>query len=129
MIEKITKTVYRCTCELLDCCGIDPKTGKPRPWDTQEEKIPDRCSWCKRRTWNHPDRRRKDTSQTPQYKWIRTKQCAACGGADWNSDAEGNESCAHCGAKVNAAEKPNGKDKRPTIRLPKPQKVRPPEEG
>ena len=55
--KKITKTVYVCVCDLPDCCGIDKKTGKPRPWETRDDQIPSRCSWCKRRTWNHPDRR------------------------------------------------------------------------
>lgn len=62
--KKITKTVYLCTCELPDCTGIDPSTGKPKPWESKGNKLPDRCAWCKRYTWNGRDRRLKDDSKT-----------------------------------------------------------------
>ena len=49
MIEKIDKTVYRCTCELSDC-------GKS--W-TSYNACPGRCRWCGRRLWNGQDMSRK----------------------------------------------------------------------
>ena len=126
MIEKITKIVYRCTCDLPDCgkknpAGID-EHGKPRSWDSKDDKIPDRCSWCKRRSWNGRDRRLKDPSQSPKYNWVRAKQCAACGGTEWKKDGKGNEVCAACGGKGLGASAT--KKARPTLNLPKPKKVR-----
>ena len=50
-IEKITSTRYRCRCELPDC----PGNGKP--WLSEDSKIPERCRWCRRRTWNPKDKR------------------------------------------------------------------------
>ena len=48
MIEKIDKTVYRCTCELSGC---------KKSW-TSDDPNPERCRWCGRRTWNGQDKRR-----------------------------------------------------------------------
>ena len=118
MIEKITKVVNRCTCDLPDCgkknpAGIDPVTGKPRPWDSETEEIPKRCSWCKRRNWNGPTRR--------QYKWTRVKKCIVCGGLDWIQTAGGEEVCAHCNPHAAPAPATDAN----TIKLPKPKRVRP----
>ncbi len=85
-VEKITKVVNRCICELPDCIGAG------RPWDSKDEKIPKRCSWCKRTGWNGQDRRRKNE----QSQWVRVRQCSACGGTEWVQNAEGIEVCAHC---------------------------------
>lgn len=43
MIKKITAVRYKCTCDHSDC-----------KYKWESEDIPDRCSKCKRRTWNHP---------------------------------------------------------------------------
>jgi len=56
VIEKITKTVYRCTCELEGCSGVEPGTEKHIPWNSNDPN-PDRCRWCLRRTWNGQDLR------------------------------------------------------------------------
>jgi hypothetical protein len=48
-VEKITKAVYHCTCELKGC-------GKS--WDSDTDLIPERCRWCGRRTWNGQDLRK-----------------------------------------------------------------------
>ncbi|HEX5426573.1 MAG TPA: hypothetical protein VFW94_23700 [Candidatus Acidoferrales bacterium] len=56
-VQKITKTIYRCTCELDDCPSLDPKTGKRRSWDSVENKIPSRCNFCGRFSWNGIDKR------------------------------------------------------------------------
>ena len=52
-VKKITRVVYECRCDLPDCIGSG------RPWFSDGKKIPDRCSWCKRRTWNGTDKRKK----------------------------------------------------------------------
>lgn len=49
MIEKINKTVYKCTCQLSGC---------KKSW-TSDDPCPERCRWCGRRTWNGKDSRRK----------------------------------------------------------------------
>ncbi len=49
MIEKLNKTVYRCTCELSGC---------KKSWESNDS-CPERCRWCGRRTWNGPDKRKK----------------------------------------------------------------------
>jgi hypothetical protein len=49
LIEKIDKTVYRCTCELAGC---------KKSW-MSDDSCPERCRWCGRRTWNGQDLRRK----------------------------------------------------------------------
>jgi hypothetical protein len=54
---KKKKTVWVCTCLLPGCPGRDPKTGKPRPWESKDATLPTRCNWCKRYTWNHEDQR------------------------------------------------------------------------
>jgi hypothetical protein len=137
-VEKITKVVNRCVCELPDCIG------KGRPWDSKDEKIPKRCSWCKRTGWNGQDRRRKDG----QYEWVRVRQCSTCGGTQWIQNAEGIEVCAHCSAaalqpspaaapakKTAAAHTPGckctlcqikraKKSKPAVVKLPKPRKVK-----
>lgn len=66
--RKITKTVYLCTCELDDCPGRDPKTGKPKPWVSKSNTIPKRCAWCKRHTWNGVDRRRNEDEPVKKAK-------------------------------------------------------------
>ena len=130
MIEKITKTVYRCTCELADCCGIDPKTGQPRPWESEGEKIPERCSWCKRRSWNGQDRRRKDAAAAPRYQFVRVKRCTACGSTEWKAGADGSDLCAGCGRtsgkrRRGAKSQPaTNSSHKPTVTLPKPKRVR-----
>ena len=48
-VTKITKTVYKCTCELPGC-------GKS--WESDTALVPERCRWCGRRTWNGTDLRR-----------------------------------------------------------------------
>lgn len=57
-VEKITKTVLRCRCELPNCPSRDPKTGIVTPWESKDEKIPARCPRCGRHSWNGVDRRR-----------------------------------------------------------------------
>jgi hypothetical protein len=52
VIEKINKTVYRCTCEHKDCIG------KGKSW-ISDDPDPERCRWCGRRTWNGQDLRHK----------------------------------------------------------------------
>ncbi len=59
MIKKVTRVCYRCVCDLPDC------PGKGRPWFSQDEEIPKRCSWCKRYTWNGPDKRFTLASESP----------------------------------------------------------------
>ena len=49
MIEKIDKTVYKCTCELEDC---------RKSW-LSYDPAPERCRWCGRRTWKGTDKRPK----------------------------------------------------------------------
>lgn len=61
-VKKVSIVVYRCTCDLPDCIGIDPKTGKPKSWYSKNGKIPKRCSWCKRHTWNGKDRRKTEVA-------------------------------------------------------------------
>jgi hypothetical protein len=46
MIEKITKTIYRCTCE-LDGCG--------KSWESHNP-CPNQCRWCGSRKWNGQDK-------------------------------------------------------------------------
>jgi hypothetical protein len=48
MVEKKTKTILKCTCDLKGC-------GKS--WESEGKEIPERCRWCGRRTWNGQDRR------------------------------------------------------------------------
>ena len=92
MIEKITKTVNRCTCEYPDC--VDPETGQAWCWDSETEEIPKKCSRCKRRKWNvRQDQRR----SSPRFKWVRTRQCVVCGGTQWITEPGGSEICAGCG--------------------------------
>ena len=50
MIEKLNKTVYKCTCNLKVCGGS---------WESDGDKIPDRCRWCGSRNWNRQDKRKK----------------------------------------------------------------------
>jgi len=52
-VERITKTVYKCVCELPDC------PGRKKPWESKGDKIPRACKWCYRRTWNGTDLRPK----------------------------------------------------------------------
>lgn len=59
--EEVTLKRYRCVCGLPGC------PGKGRPWISFEDKIPERCSWCKRRTWNHSEKSPK-TIALPQVK-------------------------------------------------------------
>jgi hypothetical protein len=56
-VQKITKAVYRCTCEL---CGA--------VWDTKDFRIPPRCNGCHRYTWNNVDRRRQEFRDTKPKK-------------------------------------------------------------
>lgn len=44
--EKINTTRYRCKCELRDC------SGKGQAWLSEDDRVPERCRWCGRRTWN-----------------------------------------------------------------------------
>ena len=48
---KISLTRYECRCELPDC------PGKGQPWVSRDAGIPERCTWCGRRTWNGRDKR------------------------------------------------------------------------
>jgi hypothetical protein len=68
-VRKITKTIYRCTCELPDCPSHKPN-GEVDSWDSKSNVIPPRCNFCHRYTWNGVDRRRADTKPTG----ARTKQ-------------------------------------------------------
>lgn len=52
--KQITIRVWKCRCNLPDC----PGDGKP--WISRSKKPPRACSWCKRITWNRPDRRVKE---------------------------------------------------------------------
>ena len=53
-VKETTKKVWRCICELPDCIG------KGKPWLSKDDKIPKRCSWCKKHGWNGEDNRTKD---------------------------------------------------------------------
>ena len=151
-VEKITVVRYRCVCELPDCPGRDPKTGKPRPWLSRDDAIPKRCSWCKMRNWNgHADKRLKQDGAN----WVRVRQCTVCGGTEFAEGHDGLPVCVRCSsAPLTAGPKkqpaaaaparpehapgctcltcklehePHGKPKRPkraAIELPKPKKVR-----
>ena len=50
MVEKKTKTILKCTCELPGCRGS---------WESQGEDIPKRCRWCSSPRWNRTDLRYK----------------------------------------------------------------------
>lgn len=138
-VEKITKTVWHCTCEFPDCVGIDPKTGLARPWDSKNEKIPDRCSWCKRRLWHDRGDRHNLRLNDPEFKWVRTRQrkCATCGSTGFEIDTAGKKVCTGCGKQEGESREQGTENKaqrtekraraRPTIDLPKPKKVRNPE--
>jgi hypothetical protein len=58
-VKKITESVFLCQCDLKDCSGIDPKTGKPKTWRSKGATPPDRCRWCGRWTWNGTDKRQR----------------------------------------------------------------------
>ena len=62
--EKIKSTRYRCRCELPDC------PGKGEPWLSKGNRVPERCNWCLRRTWNGTDKR-KNTLLTAHGKTQR----------------------------------------------------------
>lgn len=48
MIEKITVTKWKCTCERCD-----------NVWESKDENIPVACTNCRNRTWNKKDVRKK----------------------------------------------------------------------
>ena len=50
--KKITLTRYECKCELKNC------PGKGNPWISKDAGIPERCTFCGRRTWNRTDLRK-----------------------------------------------------------------------
>jgi len=50
--KKISLTRYECRCELRDCPGY----GKS--WISKDPEVPERCSFCGRRTWNGSDKRK-----------------------------------------------------------------------
>jgi len=50
-VEKINQFRYRCVCELPDC------PGNKKSWLSRDKRIPERCRWCLRRTWNGGDKR------------------------------------------------------------------------
>lgn len=52
-VKKINKVVLQCTCDLPDC------VGKGVPWIAKSDRVPPRCKWCGRYTWNGEDKRRK----------------------------------------------------------------------
>jgi hypothetical protein len=86
-VEKVTKTRYRCVCELPDCLG------QGQPWFSKDEKIPARCRWCKRISWNgRQDLRRKNAQST----LMRVRVCKRCSGIEWALDANGVEVCVRC---------------------------------
>ena len=68
-VEKVTKTVNRCVCQLPDC------PGKGKPWLSKTERVPDRCAYCLRRTWNGTDLR-KNTWITAHNKTQRLSEWA-----------------------------------------------------
>ena len=61
-VKVVSKKVYECVCELPDC----PSKGKP--WLSKDLKIPPRCNFCHKYTWNGVDRRRKDEADTKPTK-------------------------------------------------------------
>jgi hypothetical protein len=61
-VKVITKKVNECRCELDDCIG------KGKPWLSKDERIPTRCNWCHRYTWNGVDKRRKDDDSQPKKR-------------------------------------------------------------
>ncbi len=67
--EKVTTTRYRCKCELKDC------PGKGKSWLSQDAAIPERCTFCGRRTWNGQDLR-KSMFITAHGKTMRASQWA-----------------------------------------------------
>jgi hypothetical protein len=67
--KKITLTRYECKCDLKDCAG------KGEPWISKDEGIPERCTWCGRRTWNGKDKR-KNLLITVNGKTLRLSEWA-----------------------------------------------------
>lgn len=70
-VKRITIHAYRCKCELPDC----PGGGKP--WTSHGKKIPRACRWCKRITWNRPDRRLKPKTEDQRRAYNRKMQAAS----------------------------------------------------
>ena len=68
-VEKITQTVNRCVCQLSDC------PGEGKPWLSKDERVPERCTYCGRRTWNGTDLR-KNTWITANNKSQRLSEWA-----------------------------------------------------
>jgi hypothetical protein len=67
--NKINITRYRCVCDLPDC------PGKGKPWISKDNTIPERCTYCGRRTWNSPDKR-KNVFLTAQGRTQRLSEWA-----------------------------------------------------
>lgn len=67
--KKITIHAYKCRCELPDCIG----GGKA--WTSHGMEKPRSCRWCKRRTWNGEDRRRRPAmTEDERRAYNRKKQ-------------------------------------------------------
>ena len=119
-VEKITKAVNRCTCDLPDCIGRDPQTGQPRPWDSETEAIPKRCSWCKRRNWN--GRKKKQKVLFGEDVVALAIARGATSMTVTNTDASGN--AVGTPLTIPLPAKKVQPSKRAKIALPKPKKVR-----
>jgi lipoate synthase len=121
---RVEKIVNRCVCEWSGC------PGKGKPWYSKDEKIPKRCHWCTRTTWNGEDLRLK--SQTTS--WVRVRLCPTCGGTEWAMDEAGESVCVHCAKSAHApgctctlCRMKRAKKPAHAIALPKPKRVRNPE--
>lgn len=127
-VEKITKTVWRCTCEFPDCVGIDPKTRLPRPWDSKDEKIPDSCSWCKRRNWHGRNGRSDLRYNAPEVKWVTFKTKGGTTRVRKQASGVKDHEPGQTPETRNLKPASRKTRARPTIHLPKPKKVRPAED-
>ena len=58
--KRITIKTWECVCELPDC------PGGGASWVSRDGKLPKRCRWCKRLTWNGPDKRLRKTKKMTQ---------------------------------------------------------------
>ncbi len=73
-VEKVNQTVNRCICQLKDC----PSRALPLEeqfWLSKDERVPERCAYCGRRTWNGTDLR-KNTWITAHNKTQRLSEWA-----------------------------------------------------
>lgn len=111
--EEITVKRYRCTCNLPKC------PGKGQPWLSKEDKIPTRCKWCGRYTWNGKDKK------SPVRRQIMDAALASGATAITitSTDASGKTVSAPLTIAL-PVKKDKPAKRRAAITLPKPRKVR-----